>query len=217
VQTPLAIAARTLGNVTETLDYVPGTLLLPYVTRVLRDLGYGDCQAAVAAGMLQILPATLDIHEIRGLPVPQVLFQHKMGGGFDHQGTIVNRLLEAPPDRSQLKGLRQGYIGVWGDRQLPPYDRVPQVLLTHNTVEDAVQRPTSDVGGVYSRAAIAAGVLLRTELRLHPAVAEAIQTHHATWWEQLNGACRLGVSRKDDYGLGRVCKLCFGLYISYYE
>jgi len=201
VQTPLAVAARTLGNVTEPLDYVPGTLLLPYVTRVLRDLGYSDCQAAVAAGTLQILPATLDIHGTRGLPVPQVLFQHKMGGGFDHPGTIVNRLFEAPPDQIQLKGLREGYIGTWGNRQLPHYDRVPQVLLTHNTVEDTVQRPTSDVGGVYSRGAIASDVLLRTELRLHPTVAEALKAHHATWWEQLNGVCRLGVSRKDDYGL----------------
>jgi len=201
VQTPLAVAARTLGNVTETLDYVPGTLLLPHVTRVLRDLGYGDCQAAVAAGMLQILPATLDLHGVRGLPVPQVLFQHKMGGGFDHPGTIVNRLLEALPDQAQTKGLRVGYIGAWGDHQLPPYDRVPQVLLTHNTVEDEVQRPTSDVGGVYSREAIASGVLLRTELRLPPSVDKALQEHHPTWWEQLNGPCRLGLSRKDDYGL----------------
>ena len=130
VQTPLAVAARTLGNVTETLDYVPGTLPVWSVTfGVLRDLGYSDCQAAMAAGMLQILPATLDCHGIHESPVPQVLFQHKVGGGFDHQGTIVNRLLEAPPDNIQIKGLREGYTGAWGHRQLPPYDRVSRVLL----------------------------------------------------------------------------------------
>ena len=77
----------------------------------------------------------------------------------------------------------------------------PVCYFTHNTVEDTVQRPTSDVGGVYSREAIAAGMLLRTELRLHPIVTEAIQAHHVTWWERLNGTCRMGVSRKDDYGL----------------
>lgn len=208
VETPLAVAARTLGNVTESLDYVPGTLLLPHVTRVLQSIGY-DCQAAVASGDLQILPATLNIDGTRGLPVPRVLFQHKVNGGFDKQGTVLNRLRETPAI-TQLKGFRTGYIGTWEDPQsgphLPRYAKVPQVLLTHNTIEDAVQRPTRNVGGVYSREAIAPSrrdhaVLLRTELRLHPAVAQALEAKHATWWEQLNGSCRLGVSRKDDYGL----------------
>lgn len=197
LRTPLAVAAHTLGNVTETLDYVPGTLLLPHITRCLQALGY-DCRPAVAAGMLQLLPATLDVQGQRGLPVPQVLYQHKMNGGFDKQGTIVNRLREPNPKGTQLKAVRSGYLGDWGHPGLPPYAKVPKVLLTHNTVEDAVQRPTSDVGGVYSREAIAAGAVLHTELRLHPAECKKLP---AGWWRHLNGPCRLGVSRKDDYGL----------------
>lgn len=204
VQTPLAIAARTLGNVTETLDYVPGTLLLPYVTRTLQALGYDACQRAVASGMLQILPATIDVHGQRGLPVPLVLFQPKGKKGFDTPGTLVNRLRQPLPSDTQNKAVGQGYIGAWGHPGLPPYRTVPQVLLTHNTVEDAVQRPTSDVGGVYSREAIAAGTQLHTELRLHPEVAQALADCHTDWWQQLGGECRLGVSRKDDYGLVQI-------------
>ncbi len=204
VQTPLAIAARTLGNVTETLDYVPGTLLLPYVTRTLQALGYEACQPAVASGMLQVLPATIDVQDQRGLPVPLVLFQPKGANGFDTPGTLVNRLRQPLPEDTQNKAVGQGYVGAWGHPGLPPYRTVPQVLLTHNTVEDAVQRPTSDVGGVYSREAIAAGVRLHTELRLHPDVAQALAACHTNWWQQLGGECRIGVSRKDDYGLVQI-------------
>src|SRR2546421_796501 len=40
LKTPLAVTARTLGNVSETLDYLPGTYLLSHLTRRLKELGY---------------------------------------------------------------------------------------------------------------------------------------------------------------------------------
>jgi CRISPR-associated protein Csx10 len=200
LKTPITIASRTLGNVSETLDFVPGTYLLPHITKSLKKLGY-DCRDAVASGDIQVLPVTIEINKARGLPVPKVLVQRKVGGGFDVKGTVVNRLRETMSE--QTKNLRAGYIA-GGNEKLPIYRTVPQTLLTHNTVKDDVQRPTEAVGGVYSREAIApydphtkSVVALRTELRLRKPIADALK---GDWWTKLNGSCRLGVSRKDDYG-----------------
>ena len=201
LKTPVTIASRTLGNISETLDFVPGTYLLPHITRSLKKLGC-DCRADVASGDIQVLPATIEINKARGLPVPNVLAQRKVGGGFDKKGTVINRLRETMSE--QTKNLRAGYIAGGRNGKLPAYRTVPQTLLTHNTVKDDVQRPTEEVGGVYSREAIAphdlhtnSGVALRSELRLRKTIADKMK---GDWWSKLNGPCRLGVSRKDDYG-----------------
>ncbi len=57
---PLAVSYRTVGNVVETLDYLPGSYLLPHVTTVLRELGL-DARATIQRGDLCVLPATLEI------------------------------------------------------------------------------------------------------------------------------------------------------------
>lgn len=201
LKTPVTIASRTLGNISETLDFVPGTYLLPHVTQSLKKLGY-DCRAAVASGDIRVLPATIEINKARGLPVPNVLAQKKVDGGFGVKGTVINRLREIMDQ--QTKNIRAGYIAGGGNDKLPVYRTVPQTLLTHNTVKDDVQRPTEEVGGVYSREAIApydprtdSGVALLTELRIRKQIADALK---GDWWTRLNGSYRLGVSRKDDYG-----------------
>ncbi len=201
LKTPVTIASRTLGNLSETLDFVPGTYLLPHMTRSLKKLGY-DCRVAVARGEIQVLPATIEIKKERGAPAPSALAWKKVGGGFDKKGAVINRLRESLGE--QTKSLRAGYIAGMGNDRLPVYRTVPKTLLTHNTVDDRQQRPTENVGGVYSREAIApydsranSGVALRSELRLRKSIADAL---NGDWWTQLKGPCRLGVSRKDDYG-----------------
>jgi CRISPR-associated protein Csx10 len=207
---PIAIAARTLGNVTETLDFVPGTYLLPYITKRLEDLLQDvgeDCRHLFASARLQVLPATIEIKGERGLSVPTAIFRHKAGGGFEKQGNLLNRFREAvTKDTPQLKGYGSGYIGPVKstEQKLPLYAEVPLILLTHNTVEDDRQRPTSDVGGVYSREAIDPQATLRTELRLPRALHEKLEEKEPRWWARLAGGCRIGVSSKDDYGAAEV-------------
>lgn len=213
LETPVAIAARTLGNVTETLDFVPGSYLLPHITKILSS-EVANVRAAVAAGEIQVLTATPEISGTRGWPVPAVLAHKKVGGGFEKQRTIINRLKEAPDDLKelpsdsspQMKNYRVGYVGTetdlkttTGADKLPGYQKTPTTLLTHNTVEDRVQRPTENVGGVYSREAIAPAVKLRSELRWYKTVSLS-----GPLLQSLHGRVRLGASRKDDYGAAQL-------------
>jgi len=194
LETPLAVAANTLGNVTESLDYVPGTLLLPHVTRKLQSLGDQTCGAAIAAGLLQVLPAMIGVEGTRALPVPSMLWKEKEGR------QVRNRLKESVNGTTQFKAMGDYIVSV-ADKALLKAVKTPLDLLTHNTVDDGPQRPTSEVGGVYSRQVIAAGTVLYSELRLRQDVAGDLQCRLGTWWTALQGEVRLGVSRKDDYGL----------------
>src|SRR5690606_42001359 len=72
------------GNVVETLDYVPGTYLLPLVSRCLTMQGC-DPAAALAAGGLVVSNATVEVAGTRGLPVPWAWFRRK-----DRKSTRLN-------------------------------------------------------------------------------------------------------------------------------
>jgi CRISPR-associated protein Csx10 len=212
LHTPVSIVTATLGNVSESLDYIPGTYLLPHITKVLRKKLGSKVFQAVAYGDLQVLPATVEVNKERGLPVPRALAQHKTEGGFEKQGTLYNKFApnEIETDK-QLKPFRSGYLQSLDSiieiknniGKLPSYKNTPKTLLMHNTVEDKVQRPTENVGGVYSREAIAAGTVLRGEIRLKKSLAAELDAG-SNWWNDLNGYIRLGTSRKDDYGLAEL-------------
>jgi CRISPR-associated protein Csx10 len=192
---PLAVLYRTVGNVVESLDYLPGSYLLPHITRTLSRLGVPP-QSEIQCGNLVVLPATLEVDGVRGLPVPIALFAHK-----DDPKQIVNRLRKGEAI-AQLKQMRVGYVGPEAN---PIPQKTPLVVRTHNTVEDGPQRPTSDVGGVYTYEAIAAvdknlPVRLWSELRLRKSLAAKLEQQRENWWSELCGDVSLGRSKKDDYG-----------------
>ena len=208
LETPVSIATATLGNVTETLDFVPGTYLLPHLTKVF---GKGIFQA-VAYGDIQISPATIEIKENvggevtlkRGFPVPKVLAQDKLGGGFDKAKTNYNRFEEQAEPKNgnhnspQIKTLRSGFVSdLFTSGQLPNYEVTPQSVLMHNVIEDKLQRPTEDVVGIFSRETISAGTTLRGEIRWRNG---AIDKDKLT---ELTKNVRIGTSKKDDYGLAK--------------
>lgn len=205
LQGPLAVSYRTTGNVVETLDFVPGSYLLPHVTRTLSGLGL-DVRSALQSGDVCVLPAYPEVDSERGQPVPMALFAPK---GLEEPlqsencERVVNRLLQAEPaDGTQLKQMREGYVSTQPTKVYKP----PITVRTHNTVEDQPQRPTSDVGGVYTYEAIAPSdhgtpVVLRSELRIRKSLADRMG---ANWWNRLNGEVSLGRSKKDDYGSVRL-------------
>jgi CRISPR-associated protein Csx10 len=195
LKTPISIVTATLGNVSETLDFIPGTYLLPHITTGTTLFKH------VANGDLQVSPATIQVGGKRGLPVPKVLSAHKVGGGFDEEATVLNRFKDPTSESTpQLKPYREGYVSdLDAEKQLPLYARTKETLLMHNTVEDEFQRPTESVGGVYSRQAIAEGTTLSGEIRFRSSLAERLA--HLV---NSTSSIRLGTSKKDDYGLADI-------------
>lgn len=195
LQTPVVVPAKTVGNVVQSLDHVPGTYLLPLVTRVLEAAGVPSVREAVARGDVQVLPAYPQVAGERGRPTPLVLAERKDGEGFKQAGEIVNKMRGEELEK-QEKQLRGGYLSPTTAGTLPSRFEVQTVLGTHNTVDDQFQRPTTEVGGVYSYEAIAAGTILRSEVRCRADVLQGVIVD----WTALAGPARLGRSKKDDYG-----------------
>lgn len=199
VKSPVIISKRTVGNITETLDYIPGTHLLRLVMRKLGHLGV-HLGSAIAHDDILVTNATLEVDGQQGRPVPLALFYEKLGGGIEKGGTVYNRFVEFPSSDKQLKGFRAGYIGSTNPSNLPEYGKVNLTVGTHNTIEDKYQRPTSDVGGVYSYQAIQLGTKLQAKLRVKKSLAEKLSKKNQNWRDSLKGEDRLGQSKKDDYG-----------------
>lgn len=201
LQTPVAIVTNTLGNVSETLDFIPGTYLLPHITKHLTGIS-----KYIASGDFQVLPATICVEGNRGLPVPKVIWYHKVDGGFDKKNTVYNKLKEDISVGEQKKNYREGYINSLDgtNNALPFYKTTDKILLMHNTVEDEYQRPTAEVGGVFSRQAIKAGQVLKGEIRLKQSIFDDLIKRDEKWLEKLKGDVRLGTSKKDDYGLAEL-------------
>lgn len=199
---PIIIKARTVGNVVETLDYIPGKNLLPIVAKQLGKLGI-NLGEAISNNCLIVTNATATVNNRAGRPVSLALFYEKMLGGFD-KGKVYNQLVETPSEDKQLKGYRQGYVGHICQKndllQLPDYRTVNTIIQTHNTIDDSSQRPTEDIGGVYSYQAIEASTTLQGELRLTQDLIDILESKKQ-WWNNLTGEENIGTSKKDDYGL----------------
>jgi CRISPR-associated protein Csx10 len=194
-QSPLIVHARTLGNLVSTLDYIPGAALLAIVGRQLR--GQFDFGAAIANNQIVISNATLEVDGKQGRSMPFALFQEKQ-----NKQIISNRLGEPfdsddESDRPQLKGMRSGYTSEKSQANLS------KGVTTHNTVEDKVQRPNEEVGGVYSYEAIAPHTKFRAKIHLQET---AISNEKALdCLVKLAGTqVEIGRSKKDDYGLVKI-------------
>jgi CRISPR-associated protein Csx10 len=198
-RSPLAVPARTVGNVVETLDFLPGTQLLPEVTRRLGKLGV-DVRSAIGCGDLLVTHATVEVGGHRGQPVPFALRQDKLDGGLGKGGQAYNLWAEQPPATRQVKPHAPGWLGATRAGFLPPFGVVERTVRTHNTIQDRVQRPTADVGGVYSYEAIVAGSVLCAEVRFRASLAEQLGRAQRDWWKVLAGTYKLGRAKKDDYG-----------------
>jgi CRISPR-associated protein Csx10 len=194
-QSPLIVHARTLGNLVSTLDYIPGAALLAIVGRQLR--GQFDFGAAIANNQIAIGNATLEVDGKQGRSMPFALFQEKQ-----NKQIISNRLGEPfgtddESDRPQLKGMRSGYASDKSQANLS------KGVTTHNTVEDKVQRPNEDVGGVYSYEAIAPNTKFRAKIHLQETAISSAKALECL--AKLAGTqVEIGRSKKDDYGLVKI-------------
>jgi CRISPR-associated protein Csx10 len=159
-----------------------------------------DLADAVARGDLLVTHATIAIADQPGQLIPAGLFYEKSGGGLAKGGRVYNRFCE-PGSDAQIKGYRKGYIEFTKSLEtLPEYRTVDMLVGTHNTIEDPSQRPTSEVGGVYSYEAIAPKTRFRAELRMRQWIYKALGQKQPDWYKNLQGHYCIGQSKKDDYG-----------------
>ena len=195
---PVVIPADTAGNVIATRDHIPGSMLLPALDKKLRTLlGDKACELTshLAAGRIQIRNAYPCKDGHRLLPVPAALMAEK-----EAPGKIINELCGHTADGTQRKQLRVGYVPEAGltntGDDKSPLITVKTIATTHAVIDDRVQRPTADVGGVFTYEAIAPGQTFRTEIRIAKSVLANVPDANL-----LNGNLRIGRAKKDDYGL----------------
>ncbi|MGB3517665.1 MAG: RAMP superfamily CRISPR-associated protein [Elainellaceae cyanobacterium] len=215
---PLIIATRTVGNVVESLDYIPGSHLLRLIVNKLRRsqlLSNEMIGQAIAQKHLLVTPATVDVQESPGRPVPFCWLADKLTGGLRNagKGKVFNQFADDLPndaDNAQLKAEHGYFIGTSDSPNLPAFAAVSKGIATHNVIKDDVQRPDTAVGGVFSYEAIAPKTRFRAQLRVRHTLAQQIQKAYrdqqskqpksSDWWLSLNGSDRIGSSKKDDYG-----------------
>ncbi len=195
LRTPVIIPAQTLGNLVKSRDYLPGTLLLAALNGPLRQQVGPAFAAAVAAGDIQIRNGYPATGPQRLLPVPMALFEVKQRTAAEPD---LNLLHQDVTDAVQRKQLRAGFIAAEADvGEIPALFRhhVSVIVSTHAAVDDASQRPTTETGGVYTYEAMAAEQVLLAELCVRAGRGHDVDA------AKLNGDYRLGVSKKDDFGL----------------
>ncbi|MDT3440481.1 RAMP superfamily CRISPR-associated protein [Pseudofrankia sp. BMG5.37] len=206
---PVLAGGRLIGNQLKGANQIPGGTLLP---KVLAELG-PRAQAAMLAGRLLVTAATPVVAGQRALLAPRVLNRVKADL---EEARVVNRTLAlAPPAKRGEAGQRlqltqiSGFVGpdlvtmtlrddVSSGCAERPFVLCPTPtteIRTHNSVDDASQRPTTDAGGgLFTYEVMTPGTLLRAEVRVRAGeLADG-------WQERLRGDWTLGRSRKDDYG-----------------
>lgn len=196
---PVIVPDRTIGNVVYSRDHIPGSYLLGPVSAALQRILSARLDSWIARGDLRASHAYPTVEGVRGRPIPFALFHEKDKA----KGDIWNRLVESENPDKQLKQVRSGYVGSFSGASLPAFVDSGATITqaTHNTIDDWVQRPTSDVGGVYTYQAIGAGTELEARILMRQSLVNDLRTRDKSWNQRVSGNVRLGISKKDDYGL----------------
>lgn len=199
--TALQIRERTRGNSIEGLDFIPGTQLLPGLQRRLGAV-VPDFREHVASGRILITPAVPADGSEASLPTPLTWSHDKVGGGLALGRGVYNRAVESWPagDGKARKPMRSGWVGQAQHNGYPRVVTIERSVRAHNVIDDAVQRPTEAVGGLYAAVAMNA----RTELVAEVLIAPDVDLP-ADWVDRLSGPWRVGAASKSEYGLVKVC------------
>ncbi len=177
--TPVAAVAGVTGNVVESLDYIPGYLLLPIVARAMN----AGAAAAIANGSLLVSDATPVVDGVRLLPAPRCVEAAK---GVIGAKSLHNALSGRPVHRTVP--LKDGWLNPQCALTATEVHKVKLVERAHAVIDDHAQRPTESSGGLFVQQAIAASQTFRFHV-VGPAGLELPK--HA----------RVGRAKKDDYGL----------------
>lgn len=194
--TPVSVPDATLGNVITSRDMIDGSRLLPALHAPLAAVfGAARWSAAVVAGDVQCGAAYPSLDGQRALPLAVCLRADK----DQREPFWCNALADAPAPGKPLRGgygLPRGGGIAWAAIALQSW--------THNTIDDDLQRPHEDVGGVYTIEAIPAGLRYAGMLRVRCEADERPMLVQRLCAALSGLSLRLGASRNSDYGLVRI-------------
>ena len=207
LRTPVVSYEVPMSNEVRSLDFLRGTVLLPWVHRLLgRECG-GDTddtlvRDAVVNGDLLVSDAVAVVDDRVGLPMPLVLSSPKVERRGRGWITAVNRLLVEEPEEVH-KPLRSGYVfpAADGDRErpaaadegqpgpaaadeerrLPPlagWSGAPPLTGRQSTAHDTATGAAKD-GQLFLVRALPAGLTLRATVTLSPVLHERVEARLA--------------------------------------
>jgi CRISPR-associated protein Csx10 len=198
-RSPVIIHQRTIGNHQETHDCIPGTYFVPIMLKSLRDYCSTSVENALMHGDVVITHANRVVNSRRGEAVPFSLFEPKAKTAT---ATIQQQLGKEINDDSvngqQLKGIRRGYVGLQ-EKTLHRMTVSPEIAA-HNTIVDTKQRPDTEVGGIYTYAAIPAGLTFHLEIRIRDYLVLKDGVHPLANFLAADTLMQIGRTKKDDYG-----------------
>ena len=196
LRTPVVSYEVPMSNEVRSLDFLRGTVLLPWVHRLLgRECG-GDTddtlvRDAVVNGDLLVSDAVAVVDDRVGLPMPLVLSSPKVERRGREWITAVNRLLVEEPEEVH-KPLRSGYVPAAADdgrpspaadegRKLPPlagWSGAPPLTGRQSTAHDTATGAAKD-GQLFLVRALPAGLTLRATVTMSPALHECVEARLA--------------------------------------
>ena len=203
LRTPVVSYEVPMSNEVRSLDFLRGTVLLPWVHRLLgRECG-GDTlvRDAVVNGDLLVSDAVAVVDDRVGLPMPLVLSSPKVEQRERGWTEVVNRLLVEEPEGH--KPLRSDYVfpAADGDREcpvaadegrpdsaaadegrkLPPlagWSGAPPLTGRQSTAHDTATGAAKD-GQLFLVRALPAGLTLRATVTMSPALHECVEARLA--------------------------------------
>ena len=194
LKTPVVSYEVPMSNEVRSLDFLRGTVLLPWVHRLLvRECG-GDSlvrdlvRDAVVNGDLLVSDAVAVVDDRVGLPMPLVLSTPKVSRAGREWIEVANRLLVEEPEEVH-KPLRSGYVfpaadadparrpdpvGADGAGQRPPFagwSGAPPLTGRQSTAHDTATGAAKD-GQLFLVRALPAGLTLRATVTMSPTLHE---------------------------------------------
>lgn len=166
---PVAAQDRRRANELTTFDFIPGSLLLAALDRALG----GALGPAIAAGTATI-GDLVPVWDRNGepaacVPMPRCLVTVKEAGPDDG---YENRLRTTGQSSVQMKGVKGGWAAFGDDDSIAPVV-VRTSGVAHAVIDDDLQRPTSDSGGLFLRHAIESGQVMMAKVSVPDHLAKA--------------------------------------------
>ena len=191
LKTPVVSYEVPMSNEVRSLDFLRGTVLLPWVHRLLgRESGDPLVRDAVVNGDLLVSDAVAVVDDRVGLPMPLVLSTPKVSRAGREWIEVANRLLVEEPEEVH-KPLRSGYVfpaadadparrpdpvGADGAEQCPPFagwSGAPPLTGRQSTAHETATGAAKD-GQLFLVRALPAGLTLRATVTLSRALHECV-------------------------------------------